>query len=300
MLDILASSAFWSSAIWGAVPIAFAALGALLASRAGVLFIGVEATLLLSSFGGLATAVTTGNTTIGVIGGMLTGLVAAVVFGFFSMTLGMGDVVAGIILLIVTLGLTGFLLSQWFPQGLTVGADLLQPSWPGTGNAFIDLIIDEPLLVYVCIACAIAMAWFFNTKAGLQVRASGDSLRVSYALGIRLVPLRFAVLACAGALTGLGGAFLGLAVIGSFSTTVTSGRGWIALACVILAAWRPFPTILAALLFSCAYTFGFQVDTDLGVVQLLPYILTLIVIASFKGTRGPAEEGRGLVVVGRQ
>lgn len=300
MLDIFSSSAFWSSAIFGAVPIAFAALGALLASRAGVLFIGVEATLLLSSFGALAVAITTGNTTLGVLGGLVTGAISGLVFGVFSMSLGMGDVVAGIILLIVTLGLTGFLLAQWFPQGMTVGANLLGPSWPGTGNTVLDLIFNEPILVYLCIISAIVLTWFFNTTPGLRVRASGDSLRVSYSLGLPLRRIRYSTLAVSGALTGLGGAFLGLAIIGSFSTTVTSGRGWIALACVILAAWRPIATILAALLFSCAYTFGFQVDTDLGVVQLLPYILTLIVIASFKGTRGPAEEGRGLVMTGRQ
>ncbi|MDA2986652.1 MAG: hypothetical protein O2789_02855 [Actinomycetota bacterium] len=294
MLDLLITAAFWSTAIAGAVPIAFAALGALLASRAGVLFIGVEAALLSSTFGALAVALTTGSTLAGVVGGAVVGSITALLFAFLSMSLGMGDVVAGIILLILTIGVTGFLLSDWFPQGLTIGADLMGPSWPATGNATLDLFLHQPILVYVCVLAAIAIGLFLKSRLGLQVRASGDSLRVSYSIGIRLVPLRYAVLAVAGALTGLGGAFLGLAVIGSYSTTVTSGRGWIALACVILAAWRPLAAIVAALLFSCAYTFGFQVDTDLGVVQLLPYVLTLVVIATFKGARGPAEEGRGL------
>lgn len=294
MLDLLLSSAFWSTSIAGAVPIAFAALGALLASRAGVLFIGVEAALLSSTFGSLAIALTTGSTVVGVTGGAVVGLVTALLFGYLSMTLRMGDVIAGVILLILTIGLTGFLLSDWFPQGLTIGADLMRPSWPPTGNALLDLFVYQPVLVYVCVGLAIGTAAFLKSRLGLQVRASGDSLRVSYSIGLRLVPLRYAVLAVAGALTGLGGAFLGLAIIGSYSTTVTSGRGWIALACVILASWRPVAAIVAALLFSCAYTFGFQVDTDLGIVQLLPYVLTLVVIATFKGARGPAEEGRGL------
>lgn len=294
MLDLLFTSAFWSTSIAGAVPIAFAALGALLASRAGVLFIGVEAALLSSTFGSLAVALTTGSTVMGVLGGAVVGLLTAVLFGFLSMTLRMGDVIAGVILLILTIGVTGFLLADWFPQGLTVGADLMTPAWPPTGNSVLDLFLYQPILVYVCVIVAIGTAVFLKSRLGLQVRASGDSLRVSYSIGLRLVPLRYCVLAVAGAFTGLGGAFLGLAVIGSYSTTVTSGRGWIALACVILAAWRPVAAIVAALLFSCAYTFGFQVDTDLGIVQLLPYVLTLVVIATFKGARGPAEEGRGL------
>ena len=294
MLDILVTTAFWSTAIAGAVPIAFAALGALLASRAGVLFIGVEATLLASTFAALAVGLTTGSTIAGVLGGVVVGSATALLFGFLSMSLGMGDVIAGIILLILSIGVTGFLLSDWFPQGLTVGADLMSASWPSIGNTVLDLFFRQPVLVYVCVAIAFATAMFLKSRLGLQIRASGDSLRVSYSIGIPLVRLRYGVLAVSGALTGLGGAFLGLAVIGSYSTTVTAGRGWIALACVILAAWRPVVAIIAALLFSCAYTFGFQVDTDLGVVQLLPYVLTLVVIATFKGARGPAEEGRGL------
>lgn len=294
MLDLLFTTAFWSTAIAGAVPIAFAALGALLASRAGVLFIGVEAALLSSTFGSLAVAQTTGSTVLGVAGGAVAGLATAVIFGFLSMTLRMGDVIAGVILLILTIGVTGFLLADWFPQGLTIGADLMTASWPRTGNDFLDLILYQPILVYLCVVIAIATALFLKSRLGLQVRASGDSLRVSYSIGLRLVPLRYSVLAVSGIFTGFGGAFLGLAIIGSYSTSVTSGRGWIALACVILAAWRPVAAIIAALLFSCAYTFGFQVDTDLGIVQLLPYILTLVVIAVFEGARGPAEEGRGL------
>lgn len=299
MFDMLFTTAFWTTSIAGAVPIAFAALGALLASRAGILFIGVEATLLSSTFGALAVALATGSTVLGAAGGALVGLVTAVLFGLLSMTLRMGDVIAGVILLILTIGVTGFLLADWFPQGLTIGADLITPSWPATGNSFLDLFLYQPILVYVCVIIAIGTALFLKSRLGLQVRASGDSLRVSYSIGLRLVPLRYWVLAVSGIFTGLGGAFLGLAVIGSYSTTVTSGRGWIALACVILASWRPVAAIVAALLFSCAYTFGFQVDTDLGVVQLLPYILTLVVIATFKGARGPAEEGRGLEAGGR-
>ena len=149
MLDLLITAAFWSTAIAGAVPIAFAALGALLASRAGVLFIGVEAALLSSTFGALAVALTTGSTLAGVVGGAVVGSITALVFAFLSMSLGMGDVVAGIILLILTIGVTGFLLSDWFPQGLTIGADLMGPSWPATGNATLDLFLHQPILVYV-------------------------------------------------------------------------------------------------------------------------------------------------------
>jgi ABC-type uncharacterized transport system permease subunit len=299
VVDIFTSPAFWSSTISAMSPIAFAALGALLASRAGVLFVGVEGTLLATTFTSLAIASVTGSLVAGVLGGLVVGALLGLLFGAFSMTLGMGDVVAGLVLQILSLGACGFLLTQLFPQSLALGNARLDAVWPATGVPLLDVFVNQPPLVYLSIAAAVALGLFLRSRWGLQVRACGDSLRVSYTLGVPVRAIRFWALAACGALTGLGGAFLGLGVVGSFSTNVTGGRGFIALACVIVAAWRPVWAVIAALAFSIAYTYGFQAGDDLAALQLLPYVLTIVVIALFRSSRGPAEEGKGLVVSGR-
>lgn len=300
MFDLLGTVAFWSSAITGATPIAFAALGALFASRSGSMFVGVEGTLLGSAFVALVVTDRTGSAWLGVLAGMVSGLVLGLVNGLLSMQLGMGDVVAGLVLQILVLGVTGLLVASWYPSGLAAGDAQLGASWPGTGIGAVDVLLRQPLPVYLVVLVAVAMVLFFRTGPGLVVRASGDSLRVAYALGVPVARVRYASLAVAGAVTGVGGAFLALGVVGVFTTGVTSGRGFVALACVILAAWRPVLAVVAALLFSVAYTYGFQTnDPSLAALQVLPYVLTIVVIAFFKAGRGPADEGRGLVVVGR-
>ncbi|SHL12437.1 simple sugar transport system permease protein [Pseudonocardia thermophila] len=300
MFDLLGTAAFWSSAITGATPIAFAALGALFASRSGSLFVGVEATLLGSAFVALVVAVQSGSTWLGVLAGLLSGLVLGLVNGLLSMQLAMGDVVAGLVLQILVTGATGLLVARWYPNGLAAGALQLGPSWPSTGDGALDVVVRQPVLVYAAVVVAVAMVAFFRTAPGLVVRASGDSLRVAYALRVPVARVRYAALSVAGAITGVGGAFLALGVVGVFTTGVTSGRGFVALACVILAAWRPVLAVVAALLFSAAYTYGFQTDdASLAALQVLPYVLTIVVIAFSKAGRGPADEGKGLVVVGR-
>jgi simple sugar transport system permease protein len=139
---------------------------------------------------------------------------------------------------------------------------------------------------------------FLRTTWGLRVRASGESLTTARSYGIPLVRLRFSVLAVAGVLTGLGGSLLGLAVVGTFTSNTVNGRGFVALACVMLGAWRPVATLAAAAIFAGAYAYGFQVENaTLGEwVQLLPYVLTLVAIGVLWGRRsGPSEEGKGLV-----
>jgi ABC-type uncharacterized transport system permease subunit len=299
VFDLLGTVAFWSSAITGATPIAFAALGALFASRSGTLFVGVEGTLLGSAFVALAVTAQSGSAWLGVFAGLASGAALGMTNGLLSMQLGMGDVVAGLVLQILVLGMTGLLVARWYPSGLAAGEGRIRRSWEGTGTA-VDVVLGQPVLVYVAVIVAVAMVVFFRSRLGLVVRASGDSLRVAYTLRIPVARVRYLALAVAGAVTGLGGAFLALGVVGVFTTTITSGRGFVALACVILAAWRPIIAVVAALAFSVAYTYGFQTNEgSLAALQVLPYVLTIVVIGFFKSGRGPADEGRGLLVEGR-
>jgi ABC-type uncharacterized transport system permease subunit len=300
VFDLLGTVAFWSSSITGATPIAFAALGALFASRSGTLFVGVEGTLLGSAFVALTVTVESGSTWLGVAAGLVSGAALGLGNGLLAMRLGMGDVVAGLVLMILVLGVTGLLVARWYPNGLAAGDRQMGPSWEGTGLAAVDVVIRQPVLVYVAVAVAVAMVVFFHGRLGLVVRACGDSLRVAYALRIPVARVRYLSLAVGGAVTGLGGAFLASGVVGVFTTTITSGRGFVALACVILAAWRPLLAVVAALVFSVAYTYGFQAgDASLAALQVLPYVLTIVVIGFLRSGRGPADEGRGLLVDGR-
>jgi general nucleoside transport system permease protein len=297
MFDPFLTSSFWASAILGAGPIVFATLGSLLCSRAGILFVGVEGTLLAAAFFSIAGAIWTDSLVLGTLFGAVAGMLTGLLFGGFAMTLRMGDIVAGLVIQIGMLGLTAFLQEELFPNGQTVGNMTMKAIWPSFGGEVGRVLFHQPPLVYIALIAAVAIAWFLKTSWGLRVRTSGESLKVARTLGLPLVRMRFAVLAASGVLTGLGGAMLGLAVVGTFTNGIVSGRGFIALACVMLAAWRPLASVVAAVGFAAAYAYGFSVDSKaLGDwVQLLPYVLTVVVVGLVWGRRaGPAEEGKGL------
>lgn len=289
------TSDFWNSTVRVTCPIALAAVACILTSRAGVLFVGVEGVMLISAFFSIAGVVWTGSIALGVVFAIVAGVVTSLFFGFLSMTLRMGDVVGGLVVHVLSIGLTAFLVEQWFSAGATIGALSLGPSWGSTGNHWLDIVAHQQPLTYFTVIGAISVAIFLRTRLGLVVRSSGESVSVAQTLGIKLVRLRYCVLAAAGTLLGLAGVTIGLAIIGTFDTSIASGRGFIALACVILGAWRPLAVLAASLLFGIAYAVQFRVGAAGQWMQLLPYVVTLLAIALFWGrTQGPAEEGLGL------
>jgi simple sugar transport system permease protein len=191
-----------------------------------------------------------------------------------------------------------FLRDQLFSLGPSVTGQL-GPAWPSLGNNVADIVFHQEPLIYIGLAVAIGLEFFLRTRLGLRVRLSGESIRTAQSFGVSLVRLRFTVLGFAGILTGLGGAVLGLAIVGSFEATIVSGKGFIALACVILGAWRPLGVFLAAFFFGATYALQFQINSQTlaGWVQVVPFVATLLAIAlSWGGAQGPAEEGRGLPV----
>jgi simple sugar transport system permease protein len=277
-------------------PLCLAALGALVCSRAGVLFVGIEGTMLVGVFFSIAGAIWTGSLVVGVLAGALAGVVTALVFGLLSIQLRMGDVIGGLVIQVGAIGVTAFLQQELFPNGQTIGDMRLAALWPSFGGAVGDVVLHQNPLLYLALLVAIALTFFLRTKWGLRVRASGESLTAATSFGVPLLRVRFAAMAVGGLLTG---AVLGLAVVGTFGTNTVNGRGFIALACVMLGAWRPIPVVVAAFLFAGADAYGFQTDNAVvgDWVKLLPYVLTLIAIGAFWGRRrGPAEEGRGLPV----
>lgn len=295
LASFLLTADFWDSAIRVTGPIALAAVAAALSSRAGILFIGIEGVMLVAAFFSIAGTIWTDSVWLGVLVAAGSGIAASLVFGFLSITLRMGDVVAGLVVDVGALGLTGFFKDQWFPNGATIGAHALEPLWGSFAGGVGQVLFHQQPLVYVAILAAILLQLFLRTRWGLIVRSSGESTRVARSFGIDLVRLRFLVLAVAGVIVALGGATIGVAIVGTFDVNVVSGRGFIGLACVMLGGWRPVGAVLAALLFGVAYALQFRVTAIGGWAQLFPYILTLVALATFWGrAQGPVEEGRGL------
>jgi simple sugar transport system permease protein len=251
--------------------------------------------MLLSAFFSIAGVAWTGSIWLGVVIAALAGAAFALLFGVLSISLRMGDVVGGLVVHVGAIGFAAFLVEEFFATGATIGSRSLGPLWPSTGVRGVDVVLHQQPLVYAAILVAVALTLFLRTRWGLVVRSSGESTRVALSFGVALVPLRFIVLAVAGILTGLGGATIGLAIVGTFDTNVVSGRGFIGLACVMLGGWRPLGALAAAAFFGAAYAVQFRVDVGGEWMQLFPYVVTLVAIALLWGrTQGPAEEGRGL------
>jgi general nucleoside transport system permease protein len=297
LLSFLLDVDYWNAVVRVSTPLALAALACVVCSRAGILYVGVEGVALLSAFFSLACTAWTDSIWIGVLGGVAAGIGASLLLGLFAMLMDMGDVIGGLVLSFGAVGLTAFLNERWFPTGAATGAKSLEPLWGGFGGPLVELFLHQQPLVYVALALGLGFQFFLRTRWGLMLRSSGESTRVARSFGVPLVGLRFATLAVAGALTGLAGAVIALAIVGSFDPNMVGGRGFIALACVMLGAWRPLGAILAAAFFGAAYALQFRAGVGQlgGWVQLTPYLLTLAVLAAFWGrARGPAEEGRGL------
>jgi simple sugar transport system permease protein len=295
VLEVFGSSDYWQAVIRLSGPLILAGLGAGLLARAGVLFVGIEGVMLISAFFSIAGVIWTDSVTLGILIGVTAGVGSALVLAVLTIGLRMGDIVGGLVLHVGALGLTGFLLMRWFATGATTGAQRLEPFWdvPGWG----EVLLGQNALIYLALGLAAGLEIFLRTRWGLRVRASGESLATARGLGIDLVRLRYLSHAGAGVLTGLAGALLGLGIVGTFSQNIVNGRGFIALACVILGAWRPWGIVAAALVFGAADAYAFQ--ADIGALEdwvpMLPYVLVLVALATFWGRRrGPAELARGL------
>jgi ABC-type uncharacterized transport system permease subunit len=298
-MDFVLTADFWQAVIRISGPLVFAALAAVICSRAGILYIAIEGVMLISAFFSIAGTIWTGSVWLGIGCAVIAGIGASLLFGIMTMSLRMGDVVGGLVLHVGALGLTAFLSRYWFPTGATVGSARLGALWKPFGGRTLQLFFHQEPLIYVGVIAAIVVELFLHSRWGLIVRTSGESIRVARAFAIRLVNLRFAVLAAAGVFAGLSGAMLALVTVGTFNTDLVNGRGFIALACVMLAGWRPLGVAAAALFFGAADAFQFRVSGRVsGVgdwVRILPYVLTLVAMAAVWGrTQGPAEEGRGL------
>lgn len=291
------TEAVLASAVRHSTPLVLGALCGLLGERSGVINIGIEGQMLLSAFIGFLVNVWTGNLFIAIVAGLLTGAVFGALLAFMSITLKIDQIIGGSVINIIALGLTGY----FYQQGLTTEGKLrpipLGPlaELPIVGRVF----FDNPPITYLSIVLVFVVHYIlFNTKWGLRTRAVGEHPRAADTVGVNVYLIRYVNVIVAGAIAGLGGVFLTLEAVGSFERNMTNGRGFVALACMLFGKYTPFGAWGAALLFGLTSAiqtqlqFGGRINIPHQFIGMLPYLLTIVVLAGFVGrTRVPAADG---------
>jgi simple sugar transport system permease protein len=297
---------FLAAAIRIATPLIFAALGGILSERAGVFAVGLEGMMLAGAFAATVSAWATGSELAGVamalVGGAAIGLAVAIVTVRFRAD----NMVTGLTANIVALGLTSYLLRILSGGGRPISIHLAPlPAWPIPGLSDIPvigpLLFSLPPLTDLAIVAIVALGLFLNrTQAGLTLRATGENPEAVFASGGDPGRVRaLAVIAC-GAIAGLGGAVLSLQQIGTFTDGMTGGRGYLALASLIVGRWSPAGAAAACLVFGAAEAFelrlqGFGVPVSSYVVQMAPYLIALAVLAGLgRSSSLPASIGKPL------
>lgn len=287
MIEGLFSLAFLAQLVRIAVPYALAAMGGAITERAGIIDLALEAKLLFGAFTAAAVTHATGYAGLGILGGMAAGIAVAGLQLFCAIRLRADQVIVGIALNVLALGGTRFLLQLLYNEGAN------SPKIPPFGHD----ALENPL-VWLALIAAVGLPFALrHTRWGLRLRAAGDRPDALVTVGVAPAhPRIFAGLA-GGALAGAGGAQLSLAV-GGFVADMSSGRGYIALAMVILAGWRPAIAALACAGLAAAEAFNIQLQvTSSGIphelAQLVPYVLTLAVLVVAGGKYGKPPRSLG-------
>ena len=270
-----------------AVPIALAALGELLAEKSGVLNLGVEGMMLIGAVMAFQIGDATGSLWLALIGGSIAGALFSSIHAFLCVTLRANQIVSGLALTIFGTGLSTFIGKSI--EGKPLDTDFTPISWGPLADIPLvgPLLFDQDPMVYGTIAIAIVIAMYLNrTKAGLAVRAVGESPGTADTMGVAVGAVRYVHVMLGGLLAGMGGAYLVLGQVPSWSQAgTTAGIGWIALALVVFASWRPLRVLLGAFLFGFARRANFWLqgeewapDIPAEFLSMLPYLLTIVVL----------------------
>lgn len=298
-----------------ATPLLLACLAGLYSERAGVFDIGLEGKMLMAAMASGAVAFLTGSVWLGLLAGIGASLVLAAIHGIASITFRGNQLIAGVALNFLSSGITVLIAQRLFGQGgrtppLTDGgrfgpitlpfAETLKEV-PILGPLYYEVISGHSFLVYLAIALVPFTWWvLYRTRFGLRLRAVGENPAAVDTAGVSVVGLRFAAVGITGILCGLAGAYMATALQAGFGREMTAGRGYIALAALIFAKWRPVAALWACLLFGFFQALALRPDVVEAVVQVripvpfldaLPYILTVVVLAGFIGKAIPPRAG---------
>jgi simple sugar transport system permease protein len=292
------TTAVLASALRQSTPLILGALCGLMGERSGVMNIGIEGQMLFGAFIGFMVNVWTGNLLAAVWGGIMAGAVLGIALAFMSVSLKIDQIIGGVVINISVLGVTGY----FYQVGLSTEGKL--PVVPLGALADIPLIgpvlFNNPPITYCTILLVIAVHMvLFYTPWGLRTRAVGEHPRAADSAGVNVLAVRYLNLMIAGGFAGLAGAFLTLEAVGTFERAMTNGRGFVALAIMIFGKWTPFGAWGAALLFGLASAvqtqlqFQGQINIPHQFIGMLPYLLTVVVLAGFVGrSRAPAALGK--------
>jgi general nucleoside transport system permease protein len=292
-LNTVWSIAFLTSVLAAAIPagtaILYACLGELLAERAGVLNLGVEGMMLMGALGGVAVTVWTGNTWAGLIGAIVAGGAIALIHAFLTISLHANQVVSGLAITLFGGGLSAYLGRNLTGKGIAHPFNGLKIPLLGDIPRVGQILFQQSALVYISYAFVPLLWWFlYRTNAGLTLRAIGERPEAADAMGLNVARLRYVYVVIGGMLAGVGGAAISLGTNPGWTENVTSGRGWIAVALVIFAAWNPGRAMFGAYLFGGVIAGQFRLQTA-GVnispffLSMLPYLFTILVLVISSG-----------------
>lgn len=312
-----------------ATPLLLACLAGLFSERAGVFDIGLEGKMLMAAFYSAAVAFVSGSVWLGLGAGILASVTLSMLHGVASITFRGNQLISGVAINFLAAGMTVLVAQSWFQQGgrtpsllggarfeglelpfaigPTEAAAADRPLGQLIGEASVfqqfysELLSGHSIIVYIALLCVPA-TWYvlFRTRFGLRLRAVGENPAAVDTAGISVVGIRFAAVAICGVLCGIAGAYLATALQAGFVKDMTAGRGFIALAALIFAKWRPWYALYACLLFGFLQALALRpdlIETTTGVavqVQLLdalPYILTVVILAGFVGKAIPPRAG---------
>jgi simple sugar transport system permease protein len=297
------------------IPLILAALAGLYSERAGVFDIGLEGKMLAAAFAAACVAYLTGSAWLGLFSGIAVSLVFSLIHGFASITNRGNQIVSGVALNFVAAGLTVVLGQAWFGQGgrtpqvsgdgrfapiILPGADMMRDV-PIIGPLYSNVISGNNILTYIAFL-AVPISWWvlYRTRFGLRLRAVGENPGAVDTAGISVTFLRYRAVLVAGLLCGIAGTYLAIAQSAAFIKDMSAGKGFIALAALIFAKWKPVPVMFACLLFGfldalANFMQGKAIpgigEVPVQLFQALPYILTCILLAGFIGSANPPKAG---------
>jgi general nucleoside transport system permease protein len=300
--SVVVWSALFAAMLRFATPLAFAALGGMFSERSGVVNIGLEGMMLMGAFFGIMGADKLDSWWLGLLVGIASGGVAALVHAFFAIHLGADQIVSGTAINFLAVGVTGYLFIDIYG---TEGTPTDIESIPDVKLGFID---DVPflgpifgqlnLMIWIAIAL-VPLTWaiMFKTPIGLRIRACGEHPKAADTVGINVYMVRYGAVTLSGMFAAAGGAYLSIGFVNSFNENMTAGRGFIALAALIFGNWRPFGLAAACLLFGFSSALAQRLpeysQSAAVLFQALPYVLTLIAVAGVIGRSiPPAAVGR--------
>ena len=296
-------------------PLLLACLAGLFSERAGIFDIGLEGKMLFAAFFSAAIAALTGSVSIGFLAGIASSMALSALHGLASITFRGNQLISGVAINFLAAGMTVLIAQNWFKQGgrtpSLTGDGRFNPvelpfsqsiaKVPVLGPIYNDLLSGHTILVYVALLC-VPLSWWilYRTRFGLRLRAVGEAPEAVDTSGVSVIYLRFAAVGICGFLCGIAGAYLATGLQAGFVKDMTAGRGYIALAALIFAKWRPWYALMSCLLFGFLQAIALRPDlietylsfkVQVQLLDVLPYILTVIILAGFVGKAIPPRAG---------